>query len=182
MLFTFTSSSRHPHYFLLFFVFFLTHNPLNHSDNRRRCLYSDPIEWDVQDVPAKMMNNYCWTHSQFLIPSNDESGFRKGNNCQYYQWMYVQILICVQIVLCYTPYHLWKSLELGKMKSFVSTVNSYCVDKQEEKCPNDLILKNVDRFLSTTHAAVVLLLQPPNTPNESSGTTVEVTEVVRFLF
>jgi len=95
----------------------------------------DPIDCIVEEIPANVMDTYCWIHSTFSIPGKvmgiegetmahpgvapqDETGYRYH---KYYQW--VCFTLFFQALLFYIPRFLWKNWEAGKCKMLVQDMN-----------------------------------------------------------
>ncbi len=102
--------------------------------------FGSPIQCygDGGVIPAVVMNDYCWIHGTFTIPSqlakrvgdevahpgvapmyNPDYAKEKGHigwtqegdelRHAWYQW--VCFILFIQAVLCYLPHQLWKSWE-----------------------------------------------------------------------
>lgn len=124
----------------------------------------DPIDCLVNsDIPANIMDTYCWIHSTFTIPDHPNSNnadratiypgvrsYKDGDHVKYhkyYQW--VCFVLFLQSIMFYVPRYLWKTWEAGKMKMLVLDLNCPII-AQETKIERKKLL--VDYFLTNLHS------------------------------
>lgn len=139
--------------------------------------FGDPIECITKDdVPAKIMNNYCWVHSTFTVANacNNTSTALTPHPCidtafdssldnmranfkgdwpekekiyhAYYQWVY--FVLFFQALLFYAPHFFWKATESQLMASLTTDMkNPIKSMKSSEKFNNAIAyLSNPDRY------------------------------------
>ena len=99
------------------------------------------------DLPASILNAYCWTHSTFTIPEafnesrSSEFAHPGIDNSRrvadavkkyypYYQW--VCFVLFLQGILFYAPYYLWKQWENGFLKN-VSMGLQFAIIGEDDK-------------------------------------------------
>lgn len=101
------------------------------------CLQTD-------EIPASVLNTYCWIHSTFTIPSAftmkvgtevphpgiDNSKGNEKKHYAYYQW--VCFALFLQGIFFYLPYYLWKIWEGGLMRA-ISMGMQIAIISDEEK-------------------------------------------------
>ena len=106
----------------------------------------NPIDClQTDEIPASVLNTYCWIHSTFTIPSAfkskvgvevphpgiDNSRQDSGRkNYSYYQW--VCFALFMQGIFFYLPYYLWKLWEGGLMRA-ISMGMQIAIISDEEK-------------------------------------------------
>jgi len=100
----------------------------------------DPIDCIVEEIPQNVMDTYCWIHSTFSVPSDDDYAeafphVRPGNDNpeehryhKYYQW--VCFTLFFQALCFYIPRYFWKMWEAGKLKMLVQDLNVPIVEKE----------------------------------------------------
>lgn len=98
-----------------------------------RQYFGDPIDCiQRDDIPANIIDTYCWIHSTFTLPDafNKTVGvevphpgidkFVRGERRiyhKYYQW--VCFVLFLQAIMFYVPRYLWKIWEGGRLRSLV---------------------------------------------------------------
>lgn len=122
----------------------------------------DPIDCVVTDVPANVMDTYCWIHSTFTVPKRmatevvgrdvahpgvrtPEKG-EKVKHHKYYQW--VCFVLFFQAILFYIPRYLWKTWEAGKIKTLTQCLDLPFVSEETRKERKKLL---VDYLISNLH-------------------------------
>lgn len=96
----------------------------------------DPIDCITEEIPQKLMDSYCWTHSTYTVQNEKINGvvgrdfiypgvLNHANSQvkyhKYYQWIW--LFLFLQAVLFYTPHYLWKSWEGNRIKMLVGNLN-----------------------------------------------------------
>ena len=106
-----------------------------------------PIDCLQKDeIPASVLNTYCWIHSTFTIPSafskqvgrdvphpgidNSKHDENDKKYYTYYQW--VCFALFLQGIFFYVPYYLWKLWEGGLMRA-ISMGMQIAIISDEEK-------------------------------------------------
>lgn len=122
----------------------------------------DPIDCIVDEIPADIMDTYCWITSTFTVPNRltgrvgidvaqpGVAGHVDGQDDvkyhKYYQW--VCFALFFQAMLFYVPRYLWKTWEGGRIKMLVIDLNLPIV-KDEDKQDRKQLL--VDYFVNNLH-------------------------------
>nr|NVI75124.1 innexin 2 [Cucujiformia] len=122
----------------------------------------DPIDCIVDEIPADVMDTYCWISATYTVPNRltgrvgidiaqpgvashvdgkDEVKYHK-----YYQW--VCFALFFQAMLFYVPRYLWKTWEGGRIKMLVLDLNCPIVN---EECKQDRKRLLVDYFTTNLH-------------------------------
>lgn len=102
-----------------------------------RQYFGDPIDCiQRDDIPANIIDTYCWIHSTFTLPHAynrtvgkeiPHPGIDKWTPGQprvfhkYYQW--VCFVLFLQAAMFYVPRYLWKLWEGGRLRSLVLNLN-----------------------------------------------------------
>ena len=104
------------------------------------CLQTD-------EIPANVLNTYCWIHSTFTIPTafnkkvgievphpgiENTRGLSSVNKKHYAYYQWVCFALFMQGVFFYVPYYLWKLWEGGLIRS-VSMGMQIAIITDEEK-------------------------------------------------
>uniref|UniRef100_A0ABK8F497 Innexin n=1 Tax=Anopheles gambiae TaxID=7165 RepID=A0ABK8F497_ANOGA len=109
----------------------------------------------TKDIPADVLNTYCWIHSTFALKSlflkevgKDVPYPGVGNSAEataadkkiykYYQW--VCFCLFFQAILFYTPRWLWKSWEGGKIHALMMDLDIGICSEIEKKQKKKLLL------------------------------------------
>ena len=122
----------------------------------------DPIDCivDVDAVPSKVMDTFCWIHSTFTLynqNATEESTYPYPGvgpqgvgdtikHHKYYQW--VCFVLFLQAILFYFPRFLWQTCEANKMEMLTLDLNNPVI-KEESK--NECKKLLVDYFTSNMH-------------------------------
>ena len=123
----------------------------------------DPIDCIAKEIPAKVMDTYCWIHSTYTVPNRmatevvgidtSHPGVRPQRDGEevklhkYYQW--VCFVLFAQAILFYLPRFLWKIWEGGKMKSLVLDLNCPIIAENTKTERKTLL---IDYFTSNLHS------------------------------
>lgn len=137
-----------------------------------RQFIGDPISCTVSEIPAKVMDTYCWMHSTFTIPSklggtigrdilqpgvadyvllsgddNEQQQMPKIKYHSYYQW--VSFALFFQAVCFYLPRYAWKSWEGGKLEMLAADLSGPLVEAETKarklRLLTNYFLRNVNR-------------------------------------
>jgi hypothetical protein len=112
-----------------------------------RQYFGDPIDCiQRDDIPANIIDTYCWIHSTFTLPH----AFNKSVGSQiahpgidkytpgmprvyhkYYQW--VCFVLFLQAAMFYIPRYLWKLWEGGRLKSLVLNLSMPIMDEGDRQ-------------------------------------------------
>nr|NVI75202.1 innexin 2 [Cucujiformia] len=122
----------------------------------------DPIDCIVDEIPADVMDTYCWISATYTIPNrlvgrvgldivqpgvaSHVDGKDKVKYHKYYQW--VCFALFFQAMLFYVPRYLWKTWEGGRIKMLVLDLNCPIVN---EECKQDRKRLLVDYFTANLH-------------------------------
>jgi len=125
-------------------------------------LIGDKIDCYVERVDKSVMNSFCWIQGTFTIPSQitESNAIHPGvgsptagegddniyedptigdpedvRHHAWYQW--VAFVLFIQAVMCYTPHHLWKAMEGGKLNAIVNNFERYIISGKKEENRND---------------------------------------------
>lgn len=127
-----------------------------------RQYFGEPISCNKpDDIPAEVVNNFCWIHSTFSIPDafNKKVGvevphpgvdkYKRGEDRvyhAYYQW--VCFMLFFQAGLFYIPRYIWKVAEGGKMKTLILGLDNPVMDEDSKTIKNKLL---IEYLMSTLH-------------------------------
>jgi len=98
------------------------------------------------DIPANVINRYCWIMSTFTLPQHYEGtagedfihfgvGSHKRDDEKkyhaYYQW--VPLVLSIQAIMFYAPHWIWKQLEGGRLEKIISGLNNRIYDTTQKE-------------------------------------------------
>ncbi|GAB6025501.1 hypothetical protein CHUAL_011240 [Chamberlinius hualienensis] len=95
----------------------------------------------LQAIPTDVLNNYCWIHSTFTLPSKTTNvaypGIDKSTSESekeyhaYYQW--VCFFLFFEAIVFYITRYIWKSMEGNKVKSLLLGLDIPIMKNKEVK-------------------------------------------------
>ena len=154
-----------------------------------RQYFGDPIDCiSRDDIPANLLDTYCWIHTTFSIESawfkkvgvevpypgvdkynhhmKDPSPKDEGKRIYhaYYQW--VCFVLFFQALLFYVPRYIWKAAEGGKIRNLILGLNNPIMDEEKKKANRRLLVEYLARNRGT-HSTSFLIYS--------------ITEVLNFL-
>nr|NVI75112.1 innexin 2 [Cucujiformia] len=114
----------------------------------------DPIDCIVDEIPADVMDTFCWISATYTIPArltgrvgvdvaqpgvaSHVDGKDQVKYHKYYQW--VCFALFFQAMLFYVPRYLWKTWEGGRIRMLVVDLNTPIVTDKCKKVRKQLLV------------------------------------------